>query len=242
MRNWVNERNPIRDTYLKDAYFKVIHNMYDKEQQQIQGGTAVVTGGNACIENELNRLQLLGPTQILVHEIHEPVLAWYKLTNYIKRMSIKYTRKILLHERNILWSSNKCVNFISNDLQGREATNSRKYYEDMDLWATNQIATALTDNPNQVVGWLANMSVRNIGKEYLNDKLDKIVQRLEEIKVSPRVLINNLPCYNRTMYTVGGVFTTNRKHTARLHKQFCTALLEEFLNKEKHSAVCNQER
>ena len=231
MKDWINKDNPKRNSYLTEAYFKLQHNMYDDEHQQITGGTVVVTGGNACIKNELDRLDILNPQQVLVHEIHEPVLAWYQLTKYIKRMSVKFARKIVLNERNILWSNNQCINFISNDLQGSESTNSRKYYEDMDLWGANQVAHALIDNPNQTVGWLTNMSVRNIGKQYLNNKLDQIIEKLSDIKVTPRLVLNNLDCYNRTMYTVGAVFTTSRKHTKNAHRKFSNNILEELLKR-----------
>ena len=81
------------------------------------------------------------------------------------------------------------------------------------------------------------MSVRNIGKEYLNNKLDLMIEKLSDIKVTPRLVLNNLDCYNRTMYTVGAVFITSKKHTKNAHRRFSNQILEELLNRNQFNEI-----
>jgi hypothetical protein len=196
-------KNEEREIYLKKQYLNIISNLIHDNAAGVS-----ITGGNSFVENEIeNRLSTLQYKDIYVYEIEKETANWYKVTNYIVNAMKKYSKYIFLREIDILSDYPHNISFISNDIQGGSLkTNSLNTYKKLNITGALQIIHALIGKNIKEVGWLCNTSVRPQGVQHYLDIFNEMKIILAKYRIHCKYETRGSSCYNKNMYTFGGVF------------------------------------
>jgi len=209
-RDWNSslDSNLEREQHLTQQYNNLIKQLTPDESAGI-----CITGGNSFGENELNnRLKNLEYSDVYVYELEPSTLAWYKSTNYIKNMMKKFSKYIFLREIDILSDYQHNINLISNDIQGTSRkTTALKTYSKFDVTGALQIVHAFIGKEIKEVGWLFNTSIRPQGIDHYLTLFQHMKDVLAEQKIHCVYETQSSKCYNRNMFTFGGVFRADKR-------------------------------